>query len=480
MRLIIEKLNNKLNDALDPEGEDYKKYGDLSSQQQRERLIEDLAKMEGEEAIRNELSAHTIKKIVIIAENPDDINDMNSFKEEQREGTSGKIVRDDVPIEVMSPEHKGSGYAYEEAFFKVRKKLGEEGRVIYILYDKDAPRPVKNTLIRSITDGYRGAVSMSRSSPVSSKEDIILFVRDAYEGPIEQVEGSDITFESSRVKRDDLPWLGLINSKFAYNGDPKIDQLLEKLNIPSLLKSQKPLGSKIAKTLRDRLYVLSNPVLKQYSTFNGTILMGREGVDLFEKIIEKLRSTGLKEKLSQLHFTSDFVIPMLIAKSFKSGGELKKELDEYWQERIKWPDIMRLQRGQREETREALRQLYALIAKTVDPDIKISVFMPYPEAEIFELRRPVNGTNGNVALESKPERVPDHAVISSEIKKEGGIDLNFQPQFIQRASRTSPTSIQEVAITDMPDGFKGFNFNIVRFTSNLTVNGAFQLMFNPN
>ncbi len=148
---------------------------------------------------------------------------------------------------------------------------------------------------------------------------------------------------------------------------------------------------------------------------------------------------------------------------------------------------MRLQRGQREETREALRQLYALIAKTVDPDIKISAFMPYPEAEIFQLRRPGNGTNGNSTIaptsdvepESKPERA-DQAVISSEIKKEGGIDLNFQPQFIQQASRTSPTSIQEAAITDMPDGFKGFNFNIVSFTSNLTVNGAFQLMFNPN
>ena len=85
-----------------------------------------------------------------------------------------------------------------------------------------------------------------------------------------------------------------------------------------------------------------------------------------------------------------------------------------------------------------------------------------------------------IQLNGGPQAAADVAVISSPTKSNGGIDLNFQPQFIQRSSKTNSAGIQEADVPHMPDGFKGFNFNIVHFTSNLTVNGAFQLMFNPN
>jgi hypothetical protein len=65
---------------------------------------------------------------------------------------------------------------------------------------------------------------------------------------------------------------------------------------------------------------------------------------------------------------------------------------------------------------------------------------------------------------------------AAQISPEGGIDLNFKPTFIQRHSQADFTSTQQATFPNIPDGFKGFNFNIVRFTSNLTVNGAFQLM----
>jgi len=78
----------------------------------------------------------------------------------------------------------------------------------------------------------------------------------------------------------------------------------------------------------------------------------------------------------------------------------------------------------------------------------------------------------------KAQAAADAAVISSPTKSPGGIDLNFQPQFIDRFSRTGSLPASETAFANMPDGFKGFNFNIVRFTSELTINGAFQLMFN--
>ncbi len=73
-----------------------------------------------------------------------------------------------------------------------------------------------------------------------------------------------------------------------------------------------------------------------------------------------------------------------------------------------------------------------------------------------------------------------NAAMFSAVKKEGGIDLNFQPQYIQRPSSPSPAFFREAGISRMPDGFKGFNFNIVRFTSELSVSGAFQMMLNSN
>ena len=65
-------------------------------------------------------------------------------------------------------------------------------------------------------------------------------------------------------------------------------------------------------------------------------------------------------------------------------------------------------------------------------------------------------------------------------KGQGGIDLNFKPQFIPRPSQERTEYFEKAVIPAMPDGFKGFNFNIVRFRSQLTVNGAFQLMCNSN
>jgi hypothetical protein len=71
------------------------------------------------------------------------------------------------------------------------------------------------------------------------------------------------------------------------------------------------------------------------------------------------------------------------------------------------------------------------------------------------------------------------AAMNSDQPRRGGIDLNFQPQFIQRSSQTSSTSFQDANVTMLGE-FRGFNFNIVRFTSQLTVNGAFQLMLSSS
>lgn len=189
-----------------------------------------------------------------------------------------------------------------------------------------------------------------------------------------------------------------------------------------------------------------NGSLKQFSAFNGIILMGPEAVDIFARTAERVEKSGLREKLERIHFTSDLLIPPLKTGSLKDPLEVDREIEGYVGERSRWLDLAEgLVNGNLKAVQDALTMLY----KTIDQEmgrnpLKIKAYVPHPGAEVY---------------------------------KEGGIDLSFQPQFIQRSSRASFTPIQEPVI---PDGFKGFNFNIVRFTSQLTANSAFQLMFNPN
>ena len=111
----------------------------------------------------------------------------------------------------------------------------------------------------------------------------------------------------------------------------------------------------------------------------------------------------------------------------------------------------------------------------------------YPNWDAMNTKSWGLGFKGNIALAEKQEsRIKEKftpilvdAAQTSNNRKSGGIDLNFHPQYIERFSRGSSFTPKGLA-ANIPEGLKGFNFNIVRFTPNLTVNGAFQLMFSTN
>ncbi len=484
--VVINKLDARLKEGL---GGDYK-IG-VSSQ---EKNIEDLAVEEGKIALDKE----RLDAIILIPEDRKGVQAANAYKEEQRRKNKDdpdKIIRDEAYVDVLDLNPEGTGNSFVDAFQAMRAKWKNK-QVMYIFIDKDAPGPLDVMLRRAIIDGYRGAVSLTQSLPAGSpnKGIIIRYLRNTYSGPIKHIKGADITLSTSRVNEDELSSLAFIDSDFNLNGDPKIAAILEKLHISSLAQTRKPRGSGIFKHLKEKLYILSNPVFKQYSAFNGMITMGPEAVDMFDEIIRNMDNEKLRQKLSTLHFTSDFVIPILIAKLFKEDEfQLNRELDDYWRERIEWDDIQGIENdGKRAETTEALRDLYSVIAQTVDPDINVSAFVPHRGAEIFKLNA-ISPRNGNghrrMAVNSRVRAAvngnghgrnsADQAAISTSNKSPGGIDLNFQPQFIQRSSQ-SPDSLFDAAALSMPEDFKGFDFNIIRFTPRLTVNGAFQLMFNSN
>jgi len=125
----------------------------------------------------------------------------------------------------------------------------------------------------------------------------------------------------------------------------------------------------------------------------------------------------------------------------------------------------------------------------------------YPNWDAMNTKSWGLGFKGNIALAEKQESrikekfapiLVDAAQTSNKLpsvvnagggisdnRKSGGIDLNFHPQYIEQFSRGSSSPSKGFAVY-LSESFKGFNFNIVRFTPNLTVNGAFQLMFDLN
>ena len=98
---------------------------------------------------------------------------------------------------------------------------------------------------------------------------------------------------------------------------------------------------------------------------------------------------------------------------------------------------------------------------------------------IFNFFIDVNDPNLGKNLNKVVAPGSSSAQLAGQLEK-GGIDLSFQPEFIERPSHSNDRSVHGVNVPNVHDNFKGFNFRIVRFTPELTANSAFQLMFNSN
>ena len=466
MNNIIDRLNIELNNLLDAKGiaqNESSPYPNIVS----------MVEQEGKKEIAEELDPNNTQRvdaIVISVEEQKDVSNVQQYVDSLR----GGLIRRDIPVEVMYSKFKGSGNAYLEALEMVKNnfergvykdhylhlKPWEDARVMFVFHGKDAMGD--NTLINwAITSGYRAAASMSQSLLKSGpkKENIIIYDRFRYYGPIQHVAGSDITLLTSRVKEDALKGLGWVNTEFSKNGNPRVNDLFEKMDIRKMIeKNQKESrGDKTVKYLESEGFDLSNQSLDQFSALNGMILLGPGAVNTFEKIAEDSKNNKLNEKLLRIHMTSDLMIPLLLSRGL-TGVELERKIDDYVAERSRWPDMINgdgikgARNGNLEAIKNNLEKFYNIIIDAKNPEIAVNAFVPHPRSEKYE----------------------------HELKRQGGIDLNFQPQFIQQFSPTGSTNFQEAIIPNMPSGFKGFGFDIVRFTSQLTVNGAFQLMLSSN
>ncbi len=526
MKWLIDQREARLRNILDPSGV-FNKTGSSSEQK-----AVDLARQEGSNETAAELDLNNsprVDAIVIISEDEKNVSGLKNHADELR----GRLIRNDIPVEVVSPTYKGSANAYYEALLMVKEKFEarqgqysnvkpwKDARVAFIFHGREAI--ADNTLIDwSITNAYRAAASMAQLVPTKEggrSGSIVIFSRDFYAGPIQQVPGADTTILTSRVSGNELNKLGWVSTSFSENGDSEVDEVLEKVNIKDLLEKDKKhrRGSNTVKFFRLKLYDLYNAVLKQFSAFTGIILMGPDAMAEDVRIAERLRDSGLRELLAA-HLTSDVIIPKLIARN-PDDAEFNRKINDYVEERGGWSDftaaentrgsnlgfngikfdVVRLCKavvsamnphtrledvlpdlktlydliGRVVNPNSKLKEFYAIIRKEVKPDSKIHAYVPHGEVYM-----PGNKEASSFKKIQSLLGLDKDAAMSSAAKRPGGIDLNFQPQFIRQPSSASPFGIQQPnALTDMPDGFKGFNFNIVRFTTQLTVNNAFQLMF---
>ena len=167
-----------------------------------------------------------------------------------------------------------------------------------------------------------------------------------------------------------------------------------------------------------------------------------------------------------------------------------RAIDDFVVARSRWTDMTNDGRvadnGKLKDIVGALKTFYEIITAAGSSSLDINAFVPHPRADVLRpnsLRKNSGSAEVNETLAllgAHAAASSDKAALSAPARAPGGIDLNFQPRFIRRTSDVFSAGSGQASVVSMPDGFKGFNFNIIRFTSQLTVKGAFQLMFSSH
>ena len=111
----------------------------------------------------------------------------------------------------------------------------------------------------------------------------------------------------------------------------------------------------------------------------------------------------------------------------------------------------------------------ALNSKT----LRAFLFMPHPNlGTLDQINQASAGGRSTSNILQMPNRNSRLSPVTMPLQRQGGIDLNVKPQFIQKSSSEHDFSLQEGALPIIPQGFTGFGFHFVRFMPDLTVNGA--------
>jgi outer membrane protein TolC len=457
----------------------------------------------GLEAVKTELVGDAeyrprVNAIVIISEDAHEREALETHRNKMR----GEMIRNDIPVVVVTPTNIGSGNAYFEALSLIKRKFEsrdfqpdelrskyfdkyfdqvgpwEDARVLFVFHGEEAAQ--NHVLIDwGIVNGYRAAQSMAAHQTSKAGGNIIVFSRDIYFGPIRWNHHSDITALTSRVDRDNLKTLSWVDTTFPKDGNSEARQVFEKLDIEPRLNRR----SEIKYDLQSRQHDLTNVALKQFSAFNGIMMMGPEAVAMNVRIADELNTEANRElRKLPIHLTSDWFV--VLRKILQAGifDDLTLDIRHYVDTRATWYDIQKAPDIQKR--RAQLKAFYRIILSHIKRDLGIHAFVPHPRAEVYwpNMAKSEQTDDQTKILSMFFRKASgDRAMTSkSAHASRGGIDLNFQPQFVSSASSSVSGPVFRDADAAMLGELRGFDFSIVRFTPQLTANGAFILMFNSN
>jgi len=487
-----------------------------------------LARKAKSRAVEKERQHKTLHALFLISDDPEDQeHNPNSQLERFKKDYTGPLVREDIPFEVMYSEYAGSGNAGLDAMRRIKNQ-------IYQKYPHLRNAPIGLVFVnKKISQEPAFAVwaietvyAEAQKNGASSRRVYFQNARDIRFGPTTKTAEKGATFTGSWVAGHGLDRFGWFDTTYSQTGDPTIVRFYEKLPFGQLahpMAGDESVPDSARESMVKSGIRFDNENIRQFLVSNGSFSLDDKATEIWLKIADRLHAEGLNAQ-TLLHMTGDIWIPIdkIIEYSGLEYAEKWHQIGNYIHRRTFWPDMRKYIREtgkSRGDMEKILRRIYEIIDGVLaeyNYDLPLNIYPPSadiekfihvpddnPEPAIREFAKELMGTGGMSLLPgglevsnvvslradesstrtgSEPVQSPKagsgQADNAMNVRR-GGIDLNFQPQFIQRGSGVGfPTKAFGNEMIGMPGEFKGFNFNIVRFTPHLTVNGAFQMMFN--
>ena len=329
MDLSIEKLEKEFKRLLPEE------MGRTRSQDQDAEIVA-LNRQEGAEQVTKELDQNhrpSVDMIVLVPQSRGYRAGLEGYLQKMR----GKIIRRDIPAEVVTSDYQGSGTIYLDVMEKARIAYEErrahdptlrpwsEARIMFVFHGEDAylDNSIEEELLNwTITNGYRAArKGYEEGVDKHQAGQILVYSRDAgaYFGDMPRFPKSGVIVGSSRVNSRVLKESSFVHT----TSTGEITELLEDVDIDHLKErdTRMPRGGRLIKYLKEN-YDLELPDLAQYEVSNGIFMVGPDAVKVLEKIRAYITENNLWNRIYRL--TSDLLIPMIMSNTW-GKDEARKE-----------------------------------------------------------------------------------------------------------------------------------------------------------
>jgi len=499
--LIKKKLEDKIAalKSVDPN------FRELTANEQR---IKAISIMEEDQQVIEELdpnNAPTFNKIAIVLqqENNQSMHDLNQYIKEveayvrdtlKGSNSPDRTIKAENFVEVI-PSPKASGDGFFEAQEVLDPDPDSPDRTLYILHGIESRHDLSR-IKRAIRKALVAGKNMSEGGAV------VIGDQNDFDGPMIQSSNAYFTQIATMVNTEVASETEYVDTNVHRNGDSRVIGIQDEFH-PETDKFE----------------------VNQFVGSSQITIMSKDGVKLAKEWGRRIKAAGLREYLN-LHFGRDFLAPMAIMMNEDDPIKLDALISALAESRLNMPDIRQqfphvhssevpyLQDQRFTQFKEFLQTSYekgaAAIAGGVSYDdfekalktiLRTERWITDPRSLILDDLKKTYRIMAQVIEQNMQEQetllrprydaflvhsgsgmyrlvtAADSASIARSNAGNGGIDLNYQPKFIRKFDHHFST-IGDTTMSGFSNDIKGFNFNIVRFTSNLSFSGALHLMYN--